>query len=63
MRLKIRAVTHDGLCVCWNRIKWITTSSSKMTLYTCDGDVIKLQFKNYKYIKIVPNEEVIEDGK
>lgn len=62
MRFEIRAVNHDGLCVVWKRIKFVTSSSNKMTLYTCGGDVIYLHFKNYKYIKIVPNEEG-KDGK
>ena len=58
MRVKIRAVTHDGLCVCYENIRFLTTSSSRMTLYTCDGEVMFLYFKNYRYIKVVPNKEV-----
>lgn len=58
MRYEIRAVTHDGLCVVWSNIRFLTTSSSRMTLYTCSGNVLFLYFKNYRYVKIVPNKEV-----
>lgn len=58
MKIKIRAVTHDGLCVCWDNICFMQTSSKKITLYTRYGGTIKLDLKNYRYIKIVPNVEV-----